>query len=257
MNRVMRIALLVLVFGLGQGCVTTTSTVGGTTPDEAANANLNLGVAYLRQGSPNLALEALERALEYNPRLGAAHSTIAIVYEQLDDPEAAEEHYRRATQLGPNDGTASNAYAVFLCRNGRWDEAQRFFQRAADNPRYATPEAALTNAGVCARSTGGDVETAERYFREALSHNPGFPDALYNMADLSYQAQDYLAARAFTQRYLGTPARNPEVLLLCVQVERRLDAPDAADRCAAQLRRGFPNSAEVAQLNAMERDDAR
>jgi len=238
-----------------QGCVSTTS--GNTAePERAARANLDLGVEYMRRGQPERALEALEDALEYDPRLAAAHSTIAIVYEQLGDPETAEEHYRRATQLGPDDGSAANSYAVFLCRNGRWSDAEVFFRRAASNVRYPTPAAALTNAGVCAR-TAGDMTGAEAYFREALTRDARFPDALYHMADLSYLSQDYLAGRAFTQRYLAAVGRTPEILLLCVRIERALDAAPAAAACADQLRRSFPNSAEIAQLTAIERNEPR
>jgi type IV pilus assembly protein PilF len=253
MNHLMRNVAVIVLLGLCQACVTS-SRVAEAPPEEAAMANLNLGVAYLRQGRPDLALENLERALEYNPRLAAAHSTIAIVYEQLGDAEGAEEHYRRATQLGPDDGSAANSYAVFLCRSGRWEEAERFFQRAANNARYPTPAAALSNAGVCARNAN-DLAKAESYFREALTRNPAFPDALYHLADLSYRNQEYLQARAFMQRSLGTSASGPEMLLLCVQIEQALGADNDAETCAQDLRSRFPNSSEVARLNALERNE--
>jgi len=256
MNTPLRWLILGLVLLVAQGCVTTTSTSSQTQPDEAALANLSLGVEYLRRGQPERALPPLEEALEFNPRLAAAHSTIALVYEQLGDPDSAEGHYLRATQLGLDDGSAANSYAVFLCRNGRWQEAERFFRRAADNPRYPTPAAALTNAGVCARAAN-DAESAERYFREALTRNETFPDALYNMAELSFENQNYLAARAFTQRHRAIVGRSPEVLLLCVRIERELEAAESAAECASQLRSSFPGSAEVAQLTAIERNEQR
>ena len=256
MGRAMRISAAILALSLIQGCVTTTPSVNPVQPEQAALRNLDLGVAYMRQGRPDLALSSLREALEFNPRLAPAHSSIALVYEQLDDPEAAEEHYARATQLAPNDGAAANSYAVFLCRADRWQEAERFFRRAADSSSYGTPAVALTNAGVCAR-TAGDLADAERYFREALERDAVAADALYHMADLTFQTEDYLSSRAFTQRYLASTASNPAVLLICVQVERRLGADAAAQRCADQLRSGFPNSAEVARLEALERNESR
>jgi type IV pilus assembly protein PilF len=252
----MRISLAILALSITQGCVTTTPSRNPASPEQAAIRNLDLGVGYMRQGRPDLALSSLQEALEYDPRLASAHSTIALVYEQLDDAEAAEEHYRRATQLEPDDGSAANSYAVFLCRSDRWQEAERFFRRAADSNSYATPAVALTNAGVCAR-TARELEDAEQYFREALERDANAADALYHLADLSLQAEDYLSARAFTQRYLASTASNPEVLLICVQTERRLGADAAAQRCAEQLRSGFPNSAEVARLDALESDEPR
>lgn len=256
MGRAMRISVAILALSLIQGCVTTTPSVNAVLPDEAALRNLDLGVAYMRQGRPDLALSSLREALEFNPRLAPAHSMVALVYEQLDDPEAAEEHYRRATQLAPDDGAAANSFAVFLCRGDRWEEAERHFRRAADSSSYGTPAVALTNAGVCAR-TAGELADAERYFREALERDAVSADALYHMADLTFQTEDFLSSRAFTQRYLASTASNPAVLLICVQVERRLGADAAAQRCAEQLRSGFPNSAEVRQLNALESNGPR
>jgi type IV pilus assembly protein PilF len=243
-----------VVASLLAGCVstTTTGTPAGTAAEQA-EANLNLGAAYLRQGRADLALEKLERALSQDPRLAMAHSTIALAYDELGDPEMAEQHYRRATQLEPGNAAAVNSYAVFLCRHQRWREAEPYFQRAASNPRYATPAAALTNAGVCARGAG-ELDKAEANLRAALDKDPKFPDALYNLADLSYERQSYLQARAFTQRYLDAQPATAPVLWLCFSVEEKLDNPDRAEQCARQLKRDFPSSPEMAQLQQFERN---
>jgi type IV pilus assembly protein PilF len=240
-----------------QGCVT----AGGNptravSDEEAAQANLNLGVAYLRQGRPDLALDRLERAVSQNPRLADAHSAIAIAYDQLGDNGLAEQHYRRAIQLEPNNPTSANSFGVFLCRNNRWSEAERHFRNAADNPRYATPAAALTNAGVCAHNAGQDTR-AEQYFREALTRDPAFPDALIGMLELAFQQGNHLQARAFLQRYLDAAPVNPTVLWYCVHIERELGNTEGSNRCAAQLREQYPESADVVQLNQFNRDAGR
>jgi type IV pilus assembly protein PilF len=224
--------------------------------DEAAIANLNLGAGYLRQGRFDLAIERLQRALAQNPRLVEAHATIALAYYQAGDLENAETHYRRATQLDADDANAANAYAVFLCNQNRWAEAEPYFRRAADDPSYQTPEVPLTNAGVCAMSAGA-VEQATESFRAALARNPTFPDALLNMMDVSYQSGNFMQARAFLQRYVGAHAATAPVLLLCFNIERELGDTAAADRCATQLRAGFRGSNELAQLEEQQRRDGR
>lgn len=239
---------------LSTGCVSTTSNSGvEQSDDNAAVANLNLAIGYLRQGRPELAVDILERALEFDADLVDAHSTLAVAYDQLGVPEDAEEHYRRAAELAPDNPGAANSYAVFLCRNDRWDAAEEFFRRAADNPRYATPEAALANAGVCARAAG-DAATAETYFREALGRNPLFPDALLHMTDLAYKSENLLQARAFMQRSLEAGTESPQIYWLCFQIERDLDSATAAQRCATQLKSQFPESAEASQIFEMERN---
>jgi type IV pilus assembly protein PilF len=225
--------------------------------NDAAIANMNLGAGYLRQGRTDLAIERLQRALVQDPRLVEAHSTIAVAYDQAGSLENAETHYRRATQLDPDSPAAANAYAVFLCsRQNRWSDAEPYFRRAASNVNYATPEVALTNAGVCARSAG-DEEGAAESFRAALARNPTYPDALLNMIELSYAAENYLQARAFVQRYLAARPATAAVLWMCFNIERELDDAAAADRCAMELRSGFPGSAELAQLEAQQRRNGR
>ncbi len=237
-------------FGLLQACVTET-TSGRTPPSEedAAVANMNLGAGYLRQGRPELAIERLQRALEQNPRLADAHSTIAVAYDQLGSASDAEEHYKRATQLEPTNSGAANSYAVFLCRQNRWRDAEPYFKVATENSGYKTPEVALTNAGTCALGSGDRVK-AEENFRAALTKNPTYADALSNMLEMSYEDKNYLQARAFLQRFMDAKPPTAEVLWMCVNIERQLENRDAANRCASQLREGFPGSPEVVQLQA-------
>jgi type IV pilus assembly protein PilF len=237
-------------------CASSGSVGERASADDAAVANMNLGAGYLRQGRLDLAIERLQRAIAQNPRLVQAHSTIAVAYDQLGSLEEAETHYRRATQLDPANGAAANSYAVFLCRQDRWADAQPFFRRAAEDRNYPTPEVALTNAGICARTAGANDQAAES-FRAALARRPTYPDALLNMMELSYQGGNYLQTRAFISRYLESHAATAPVLWLCFNVERELDDSEAADRCAAQLRSGFRGSPEVAQLEEQQRRDGR
>ena len=230
-------------------CVTSGGSVGEPASDnEAAVANMNLGAGYLRQGNMELAIERLQRALAQDPKLVQAHTTIALAYDQIGNLEEAESHFKRATQLNQNDGSAANGYAAFLCTHGnRWVEAQPYFRRAADDTNYGTPEVALSNAGVCARDAG-ELEAAEENFRAALMRNPRYADALLNMLEITYQRGEYLQTRAFMQRYLDVRPATAPVLLMCVNAERALNNAAAADRCAAQLRSGFPGSPELQQL---------
>jgi type IV pilus assembly protein PilF len=250
-----RVIVLCVCLVVLQACVTESKS-GSSVPSEAdaAKANTNLGAGYLKQGKPDLAIERLNRALDQDPRNAEAHSTIALAYDQLGVLEDAEVHYKRAVQLEPENGLSANAYAVFLCRHQRWKESEPYFRRAADSRGYRTPELALANAGNCAADNGDQTKAAD-YYREALTRNKTYPSALRGMMDLSYQQKNYLQARAFVQRYLDSQTANAPVLLMCVNVERQLANKAAADRCAAQLKSGFPTSPEVAQLQAMQQSN--
>jgi type IV pilus assembly protein PilF len=249
-----RISLALVAMALAAACVTEGPRPPEPASDEeAAIANLNLGVGYLQQGRPDAAVDALERALSLNPRLVDAHSTIALAYDQIEEPEQAEVHHRRATQLDPSDPDAQNRYAVFLCRYNRWSDAEPYFERAIDSRRYANRQLAMLNAATCARSAN-EYETAEGYLRQVLDDNPGNVAALEGMVDLSIRSGNYLQGRAFLQRLFAATQPSATHLLYCYVVEDQLGDGGAADNCATDLRTRFPGSPEVRRLTELQGD---
>ena len=133
-----------------------------TKREEAARVHTELGQQYLRQGKLEIALGDLNKALEFDPDYIDAHTVIAVLYEQIGENSKAEEHYKRAAQLKPKGGAELNNYGWFLCKLGRYDESQGYFQRAIADPFYKTPWLALTNAGTCLLKAGKRDEAETR-----------------------------------------------------------------------------------------------
>ena len=249
-----RSLILVVTVALASACVTEgPRPIEPASDEDAAQANLNLGVGYLQQGRADAAVDALERALELNPRLVDAHSTVALAYDELGDTEEAESHHRRAIQIDPNNPDVENRYAVFLCRHARWTDAERYFDKAINNPRYTNRTLALVNAGTCARSAN-DLDAAEENFRAALEDDPANVGALEGMVDLSIRTGNYLQGRAFVQRLFAATRPQPAHLLMCYVVESELGDARAANDCATDLRTRFPDAPEIGRLTELQDD---
>ncbi len=244
-------ALLVLA-----GCVTSNVGERAGSPREAAQFNVQLGLEYMRQGRRELAFEKLNRALEQDPKLADAHTAIAYAHSVYGEPERAERHYKLALRYGDNNPDVQNTYGTFLCQQGRMQEAERQLIRAARSPAYGTPEVAWTNAGLCARRSG-DVEKAERFLREALRVNDRHPDALWQLAQMSFAADNALQARAFLQRFHAVAPRSAAGQWLGYQIERTLGDDAAAAVFAARLRSDFADSEEAGRLQEAERGRGR
>lgn len=222
-------------------------------PEEAALANLQLGAAYLRKGDYEAALDKLQKAVDQNPELAPAHSTLALAFERMGMAGEAERHYREAIRLTQDDASIDNAYGAYLCRQGDYREAEEYFLKAAQNPRYRTPEAAWYNAGTCALRED-DFERGEAHFRRALSINARYADALWQMAQLSFELDRALQSRAFLQRLSDTTRLPANALWLAHRVELKLGDRRAAARYAQSLKTDFPDSRETALLLERERD---
>ena len=241
-------AVLVCV-GVLSACVSSSTMPGDKVSlQQASQYNVELGVAYLQQGRRDLAMQKLQLALQQNPDNANAFMAIGLLYNNTGDTQRADENFRTALRKAPDDPQIQNNYAVFLCQHGQPKQSERYFIQAAQNPLYTTPEAAYTNAGVCANKIP-DPTAAVQYFRRALDINPSFPEALYQMARLNYEQKQYLEARAFIERFnSASPQPRPEILLLGVRTERALGNNRAAADYAKQLIKQFPNSPEAQQL---------
>ena len=150
-----------------------------------------------------------------------AMNTLALVYENLDNMRLATESYENAIRIAPRDYNVQNAYAVFHCKQRNFDEARKHFDRAIKVPENDASYITMTNAGVCMMQKP-DVELAEQYFRQALERKSDHGEALLQMSLLNFTNGDYLGARAFLERYLGTNVPSAGVLLLGVRIEERL-----------------------------------
>lgn len=208
----------------------------------AATANVQLGVGYLRQGNLAVAQQVLERAYAQNPKDPNVHTALGLLYERLAQPERADDHYGRAVKLAPQDPEVLNNYAVFLCRRGQAPRGEKMFLQAAANPLYRTPEVALTNAGVCARTAGRTAE-AEQYLRRALALKPAFADALLPLAEISLAKGSAFSARAFLERLLAAAPPSAEALALGIRIETAAGDAAAVASYRARLEREFPQSA--------------
>ena len=178
---------------------------------------------------------------------------IAILYDRIGDSAQAEKHYRIALRLAPDDAESHNNYGQFLCSHERYEEADREYLIAAKNPYYKTPQVALLNAGMC-MTARHDAAAAEKYYRLALDKAPDFAPALYKMAELKFNAKNYLMARAWLERYQEVAEQTPQSLWLGVRTESALGNTEVSDNYALQLRGKFPKSDEAAMLEDWEHE---
>ena len=252
MRREFATALVVLLAATLAGCATSTqrrddaSTAAGKKAS-AAEINVSLGQSYMSQGKLEIAKQKLDRALALDPNLPDAHTVIAVLYERINDPASAERHYKRAAELAPKTGVVNNNYGTFLCKNGKYAEADRYYERALQDPFYDTPAVALTNRGTCALKWKRP-ELAEESFRKALQLSPNQPEALLSIAEILYGKGDYFRARAFVQRHDAGGTAGPGALMLAMRIEEQLGDRRAAREYRKRLMEQFPESEQAQQL---------
>ena len=91
-------ALALLLGGCSSGIPQKTSRA-----HDAANYNVQLGVAYMNQGDLARAKEKLDRALSQDADNADVHSARAMLFERMGDSSHADAEFRSAQRLAPHD----------------------------------------------------------------------------------------------------------------------------------------------------------
>jgi len=235
-----RVAVGITVL-LVAGCVTSRSNGRAVDQKEAARANTQLGVAYLRQGNMAQAKEKLEKAEKQDPKSHEVQYALALFSERMNLPADAERHYQSALKLSSNNAEVSNAYAVFLCRSSKIDQALRLFDEVSRNPLYNAPWVAATNAAICMRSDKRNAD-AVPWLDRAIALRPDYYPAVVELGDLYIENREPQKARAAVDRFLSIGRKSGDVLLVGVRAAMAQGDRAAADIYARLLRRDFPNT---------------
>lgn len=229
---------------LTAGCASSSS---GSKKTDASNYNMQLGVSYLNQGDLGLAKQKLDRAMAENPGDPNVHSAMAMLQERLGHSDKADAEFKAALSLARGNPDIQNNYAVYLCRTGRADEGVKYFEEAAHNALYRTPEVAHTNAGVCLRNAKRDTQAAMS-FQRALQIKPNFAEAAYQLADLDFERGEVVEARATVDGYVSSFEATPDLLLLGVRITLKQGDRVAQEKFARKLRLDFPSSDQARAL---------
>jgi len=164
------------------------------------------GFAPAEEVFPQARAAAL-KALDIDERLGAAHTSLALINEMYDlDWKTAEARFRRAIELEPNYATAHHWYAEYLGYLGRFDEAfaEINLARKLDPHSFimATDHAYLL---LYARRYDRAIEQ----FRAVLATHPYFGRAMGGLIGAYAYGGRFSEALAETQRWMQIDDRGP------------------------------------------------
>ncbi|MCX7672813.1 MAG: type IV pilus biogenesis/stability protein PilW [Thiobacillaceae bacterium] len=243
----MKIVALLAGLALLAACAQAPQSARDRGEETRARVHTELAALYYARGQYAVALQELEQALAAENAYAPAHNVLGLVWAALGEDAKADAGFQRALALQRNYSEAHNNYGWFLCQRGRHAEAIAQFEAALANPLYATPERALTNAGLCSLDQG-NLAAAQDYLERALRRAPRLQPALTAMAELRVRQGRMQAARELLRQAAAVAELDARALWLGVRVERQLGDTLAEGAYATQLERRFPDSEEARWL---------
>ena len=103
----MRLSTLFAVAAL----VSASSSLADTRSD--ARSQLEFGVQVVEHGLWREAIYRWEKAIELDPRYAAAYNNLAVAYEREGQPEKARKAYQKALDLEPNNTVIRQNFDLF------------------------------------------------------------------------------------------------------------------------------------------------
>lgn len=148
--------------------------------EQLAEANREIGEAYIRQGDYTSALRELLKAEKLNPEDSFVHNDLGICYMAKKLLPDAIVHFKKAIALKPTYTPARNNLGTAYLAAKQWDAAIAVFEEITKDVLYATPQFPLSNLGL-AYYNKGDYKNAIHYYKEALQLQPKLVFALFGL----------------------------------------------------------------------------
>jgi type IV pilus assembly protein PilF len=218
--------------------------------EKAAKTRVSLGLTYLKNGNFSQAKFNLDKALKFAPRSADANFAIAYYYQSVSELELAENSFQFAMDLEPENANIANSYGAFLCQNGNYEKAQKYFLKAVNTSSYASSAETYENLALCSRDQGRPEETIQ-FLRSAVNHQPRRASSLYLLAQSLIEIKQWQEAKVIFSRYEKTSQISPQSLLMALRIESGMGNESASKGYLDTLRRLFPND-PVTKIMAIE-----
>lgn len=242
MNQARSLLLVIVVLWL-TACASGNN-IEGVGPGEfdeqkAAKTRVSLGLNYLKNGNYSQAKFNLDKALQFAPYLAEAHYGLAYYYQVVGEAELADDSYKEAISRDRNNADIANSYGAFLCQQGDYVKAKRYFLSAVKNTSYDNVAETYENLAICSQ-TQEKYNDAVVYLSSAINHQPRRAKSLRLMAELLVETRQWQQAKDYLQRYDRVSQVSPQSLWLWVQVENGLRNIESAKGYGNIMLQMFP-----------------
>jgi len=147
-----------------------------------AEMSFNSGLAHLREGRPQMALEEFKKAVKGDPKSPYFQKGLGLAYMQLGKYDEAVAAFRKSLEINPYYADVRNDLGTALVLSGKRTEGKAEFLAAYNDPTNPSPDMSARNLGQAYLEEKSYTEAAN-WFRSALMKNKALVDAQSGLAD--------------------------------------------------------------------------
>lgn len=244
---------MLLISILLSGCASTFVSEDGERDQELhEQKNLEIAYGFLVNGYPFRAIERLQEILKVNPDSAKAYGMLGVVYKAQGELELAKQNFKKSLKMDPTASDVRNNYGVLLFEEGDYTGAQKEFLKVTEDVYYTQRSRAFENLGIVDLRLNNE-EGAKAHFERALRLDHNLPVATFELAEILFDARDYVASEGYYQSYLAmTKGMRPSAsgLWLGIQLAKVFEQTEQMKGYIDQLSRFYPESAEYREYLA-------
>ena len=159
----------------------------------------NLAVAYANIGELDNAISALKQSIKIYPLYPENYNNLASFYIQKNDLDEAEKLLQKALQLRSYYGKAYfNMGRIYFARGDK-EKAWEYFKKCCTECDFDSGPHGFATYGKVSMMLK-KYEDAIFAYQKALSFDPNYPEAAFNLANAYYMAKKYNNAIAVYQQ---------------------------------------------------------
>ena len=235
------------------GCVTTYDQPKRQINKAAAiEANIKLGMNYIRNGNRDNASRAFFNALKLDSGSAEANQGIALIHQLNGESKEAERYFKKALKGNVSFSISGIylSYGAFLLERERYSEAELYFGKAARDITYHRRAEAAFQMGLTAFKQN-DQKRARGAFEYALNLDPEYAPAALEMADIYFNEGDYAKSKKNLDLYAKNAKQSARSLWLGIRIERIFGNKDKEASYALALKNLHPYSKEYLQYKKL------
>ena len=216
-----------------------------------AEYNIELGLAYLKQGQTARAKAQLLSALQQRPDWSTALDAMAYYHEQTGDVTSARNDYLKAITANPHAAGPQNNYGTFLCRQGDYRDSLTHFDNALQDKNYLNTAKVNENAGLCAMKIP-DKARAMQYFEKALAENAHLRQSLLALASIQLDIGKTQQAEKTYKQFKLISEPTGESVYLSYRIAKKAGNAKRAKQMASLLNKQFKGTPAYQQYLASQ-----
>jgi len=208
-----------------------------------AQARTALASAYFQAGLPAFAMEEVDQALILLPRYAPALLIKALLLQQQNKPDMAQKYFIQAFDSAPEDPQIKLFWAIFECKNKRFNSAFEKFQQSLNHSMGHGQGQVNWIWGQCLIQNQ-QFEAANLRMTEALAQLPSLISEALELVELKIQLGKLSEAEKILEILIDSPSVSAQSVWLAFQLAERQNQAVKKNHWGKMLGLHFSNSAQ-------------